>query len=352
MAEFSAVWRALASLLCSDSTEAEVPLARGFTVTAHRIGLFAFLNLYAEQLLERLYADEMAPVRPLVDKLYDTRLTLYGGDSLRHHFLEHSRNCVTKQMPLEEARRVIHSTPRYHLVSQLLRLLFQPRQPIAAPSTRYALAVHARRGDKLFAKGRERIALPSADLLARTAIRLLGTIRRPAVLIASDDGPFASEFARILRRGAPGVRVEVQATNLSSHHQCDASCIPPLQALVVSFSRAGRLLVSLRSNMGGYLLASWSGLNGRSTPPPFVDLDGRVKDDALGDRYFCSLRWGSRAGLCAPGERFDRMASCTAQASPKVVECCANATAARVLACRACPRTPPVCSARIYDRDA
>ena len=239
----------------------------------------------------------------------------------------------------------------YHLVSQLLRL-FQPRQPIAAPSTRYALAVHARRGDKLFAKGRERIALPSADLLARTAIRLLGTIRRPAVLIASDDGPFASEFAQRLRRGAPGVRVEVQATNLSSHHQCDASCIPPLQALVVSFSRAGRLLVSLRSNMGGYLLASWSGLNGRSTPPPFVDLDGRVKDDALGDRYFCSLRWGSRAGLCAPGERFDRMASCTAQASPKVVECCANATAARVLQCRACPRTPPVCSARIYDRDA
>ena len=42
---------------------------------------------------------------------------------------------------------------------------------------RYAVAIHARRGDKLFAKGRERIALPSTDQLARLALGLVLTRR-------------------------------------------------------------------------------------------------------------------------------------------------------------------------------
>ena len=189
------------------------------------------------------------------------------------------------------------------------------------------------------------------------------------MLIASDDGAYARDVAHRLRQTAgPHARVDVIVGNRS---ECAAGagggsggCVWTLLRLVLEFGRAAALVVSLRSNMGGFLF-SWRGGEPSAAPlgalggargapplvPPFVDVDGVLRPTHLanGSKYFCSLRWGSRAGLCHASEAFSREESCPpphgSRFAREVGLCCTNATPS--LRCRACPRAPPVCSIHI-----
>ena len=76
-----------------------------------------------------------------------------------------------------------------------------------------------------------------------------------------------------------------------------------------------RLLVSSRSNLGGWLVSAWGGANhdgagrGGGAVPPVFDMEEanltRITAARLAPpdgRYFCDLAWGSRKGLCRSNE--------------------------------------------------
>ena len=167
------------------------------------------------------------------------------------------------------------------------------------------------------------------------------------VLIASDDAPFAGSVARRLRMARPRAEIRLR-TNSSAAEARTAASVPQLLGLVQSFAQASALVLSLRSNMGGFLFSSWAW--SAATPlPPYIDVDARVfsRDLEFGSRYFCSLKWGSRAGLCTTMETFSWNATCEPrelERSRHVATCCSTSIEAARLGCRACPRAPPVCS--------
>lgn len=69
--------------------------------------------------------------------------------------------------------------------------------------------------------------------------------------------------------------------------------------MVEQFGRAKRLMLSSKSNLGGFLLSWWFAANA-DAPASFVDLDHAVTEQALtrSHKYFCDLPWGSRRGMC------------------------------------------------------
>ena len=92
---------------------------------------------------------------------------------------------------------------------------------------------------------------------------------------------------------------------------CGARCVVNLLGMLGPFGRADRLMLSSKSNLGGYLLSWWAAANrpghaadslGRAVPDAFFDLDRVLRKEALPRRYFCELPWGSRRGLCASGQ--------------------------------------------------
>ena len=346
----------------------------------YRFGLFSQLNFLTQQLMEHLYrGDGLAGA---VAALYRSKTLLYGGEPLGKHFGPAFTCPPCSHRGHQWTAHTVQAAPRYHLVSRLTRLLLQPRPSLQTAEgggyRRDAVALHVRRGDKVGAKGRERIALPTRDQLARVALALIRnsserSMAHASVFIASDDHQFALALAQRLRHSWPALRVDVEPAPRSTTHQaCSSACVAPLLQTIERFVHASALVVSLRSNMGGFILSSWSAANADGVPP-FVDVDGRVRPKhlAAGARYFCALNWGSRAGLCQAGERFSYEAACAAPRQTSmahsvlvparlsaVQECCDAAAAqpwqnasARVaaLGCRACMRDPPVCSNRLGD---
>ena len=379
------------------------------TVATHHgfAGFFSQLNTVAQSLLDQLLLSEDAAPTSL-NVIYDAQISGYGGGPLSQ-FFEPAFSCE----PLEPrvAAQPLKSFPRYFLVSHLLRLIFKPRNSMARgrPQREHVeVAIHARRTDKLVARGAERIAIPNEEQLVALAVgcirdlrakrhaehshasallpptmpRLASTPVAPAVahtrlppsltamlnrsirvLVASDDAAFAISLAARLRalRGLGQEPIEVsiessgshagggvnwggggggEATAISmmnhtsaatspptarEHASCDASCVPPLLATLEGFARAASLVLSTGSNMGSFLLASWPAHNGDQIPI-FVDTDQRVApadlggitsgkpasdehtnaatSTRLGERFFCQLELGSRAGLCDSTERW------------------------------------------------
>ncbi len=350
------VRHALLSILCSG----QPTLDRGY-VGWGTPGFFSMLNSAADELLRRVYRGE----RPFssADYYASTRLIGYGNAT----FASFARpwECATfaARMNVSDAIALLIAASRYVVASHLLHLVYRPwALQGSAASTRYALAIHLRRGDKL-TEGRnsERISIWTEHQVVEAAIpQLRGPRRhskqehnpldsitadgeahgdgptgderrsdeRPLVLLASDDNAFASRVERLLL--AQGVRVE-RPPNDHDHGtaapsdacddscipnirllrtqalktarpplacRCDDSCIPPLLALVDGFARADALMLSTKSNMGSYLLSWWAAANA-DRPPPLLDTDGKAKQGQLQrGRYFCSLAWGSRHGMC------------------------------------------------------
>ncbi|KAL1506941.1 hypothetical protein AB1Y20_007805 [Prymnesium parvum] len=224
--------------------------------------------------------------------------------------------------------------PRLLAVSHLLHLLYQPRKPVAPPvvpagarSGAYAfdLAIHVRRGDKMQEHRQwERLAFWNQSAIVMTAASQLRLAagdeppvrhRAPRVLLASDDNAFASRLEMELASQLGAKVTWLQAAHLKSLPEsqagaaaahwssdpCDERCVPPLLELVDGFSRAARLMVNTRSNVGTFLLTWWPAAN-RGRMPYFVDMDGSVAPGSLTpNRVWCDLPYGSRHGLCEGG---------------------------------------------------
>lgn len=300
-----------------------------------RPGFFSQLNAIAEGVLVRLYRGE----RPRSAQAFYRRTALigYGNATLVEHFRPY--HChdgdaadAAAVRPAEHMAALL-AAPRQSVATTLLHLLFQPRVPSSlgrgaaaavdgsCPAGRYAIAAHARRGDKLSeARRSEAIALPSEDALVAQVLALLksqqptppgggGSGPTPSsVLLASDDNAYAAAVAAKLERAA-ALRVVVPGNEhdhgtAAPFDACDAACIGPLQALMASFGCADALMLSSRSNMGSFLLSWWPGAQptthrAAAAELQFVDLDAKVKPRQLSrGRYFCSLMWGSRRGMC------------------------------------------------------
>ena len=340
--ERSSVEVALTSVLCSGGSG-----GAGFTslppviVRDGVVGLFSQLNQLAQELLARAYRGE-GP-HSLFDLYQNTRLVGYGGQTLATHF-DTSLICPAPSgnaqgeacgQKMTDAAATLRRAPRYEVTGALLRLAFRPRRPatlVAEATTRFDLAVHVRRGDRLLqARPVERIeaweerallkqmlmmlGLPSESSAAATSATRdgEGTKRgkRPIVLVASDDNAYLHQLAT-LARGAglrvvllPNTHEAFDAVNHSveSAKVCNSECVPPLLGMLAPFARAERLILSSKSNLGGYLLSWWAAANkGRTAPLAFHDLDHALRTEALPRRYFCELPWGTRRGLCSSGQ--------------------------------------------------
>ena len=274
-------------------------------------GLFSMLNSVADELLIHVYRGE----RPRDVRAYyaGTRLLGYGQVSLGEYFVPWSCDGVSPPSSDVDASTVptLLQAPRYVVASRLLHVLFKPRaDPTAmAASSRFAVAIHLRRGDKLReARNAERIQLWNDSQIVPAVTRyvpdrLTKDGSRPAVLLASDDNAFATEMDARLRAKLPFLQV-VRPTNdhdagtKSPFFSCTAACIPPLQRLAEDFGRADVLMLSTKSNMGSFMLTWWGAANGDAIPT-FVDMDQKtVRGQLVRGRHFCALSWGSRRGMC------------------------------------------------------
>lgn len=295
-------------------------------------GLFSMLNSLADELLVHVYRGERP--RDVAQYYAGTKLLGYGNVSLATHFAPWSCSAASPigEDPHAWAVPLLLAAPRYAVASRLVHIMYRRADGVvttrARDGARYALAVHIRRGDKLTeARNAERIQIWTEEQIVAAAAPLvaasLGTAvaskgagevaqvkaavdtaagRRPAILVASDDNAFATRVESRLR-AALGVIVE-RPPNEHDHgtaapfDACDASCIPPLQSLAASFSRASALMLSTKSNMGSFMLTYWGAANG-DVGPPLVDMDGKVHKGQLArGKHFCALNWGSRHGMC------------------------------------------------------
>lgn len=298
--------------------------------STHTAGYFSQLHVYLTQIVERVFRTEGAGCSssgcaPRVS------LRSYGDQPLSHYVrpsftcpAAHNPACGRHARSLEWASRAVHAS-RYLTVSHAANLFFRPSaaRPWPWRADRFDLAIHARRGDKLAVTGgAEQIGLPGEAVLARQAVAVLACVRAarsnrtrpsqpPVVLVASDDAAFAAGLKTALGRldvsaelgGAHGASRQLPSGQGQGSTQCDESCVWPLQDLVEGFSRASALVLSLGSNVGGFMLTAWGARNGDAVPL-FVDVDGRVRREDLGDRgarYFCRLEFGARSGLCEAG---------------------------------------------------
>ena len=370
--------------------------ATNMTITTHGgfAGFFSQLNTLAQSLLDQLLASDDAGLGSTLYEIYDAPIFGYGGGTLSQ-FFEPAFSCSAPPLAAQPPLRVF---PRYLLVSHLLHLVFKPRRLMTRKSQQQQhveVAVHARRTDKLVARGAERIAIPNEEQLVALVMEcirdlraqklaersaLLASLPAPVapgvaysrlspslatmlnrsvrVLIASDDSAFANSLAaslRAARYGQEPIEVSIEPARAATssatptdgppptareHASCDASCVPPLLATLEAFARAASLVLSTGSNMGAFLLASWPAHNGDRVPF-FVDTDQRVTPADLGgvasskpasqhadvaasssraseqqqeqrgvwnrpgERFFCRLELGSRAGLCNGTERWN-----------------------------------------------
>lgn len=303
------VTKALLQVLCHGSPAYDVGYVGWGTP-----GLFSMLNSVADELLWHVYRGE----RPRdVRAFYDgTRLLGYGRVAISNNFAPWS--CMGVPLPdhgdvMAWAVPTLLQESRYVVASRVLHVLYQPRTAIiAAPSTRYAVAVHLRRGDKLAERrNAERIQLWNDSQVVPAVARLVreraqlggGAASRPTILLASDDNGFATHVAASLRDQIPGVDVvrplnEHDAGTKAPFFSCPASCIAPLQQLAAGFARADALMLSSKSNMGSFMLTHWGAANGDAIPT-FIDMDAKTtRGQLLRRRHFCGLSWGSRHGMC------------------------------------------------------
>ena len=281
-------------------------------------GLFSMLNSAADELLMHVYRGE----RPRdVRQFYEgTRVLGYGQAALAAYFAPWSCDGVA---PPDDGDVTTWAVPtllkksRYVVASRLLHQLYRPRADVlgAQPaSSRYAVAVHLRRGDKLLEQRHaERIQIWNDSLLVPAVARLIregdknggaaAASGRPVVLLASDDNSFAMEMEASLRRQLPHIDV-VRPTNehdagpRAPFFTCTAACIPPLQRLAADFASSRAMMISSKSNMGSFMLSYWGAAN-HDAVPTFIDMDGKVqRGQLLRGRHFCALSWGSRRGMC------------------------------------------------------
>ena len=313
----SPVRDALLQVLCSANTTFEVTELPG-----RGAGLFAQLNYIAQQVTFHTLKGQ----RPAYDVHGSTRLKRYGNDLLSTHFLPipctHVKRHTDVKYTMEEALAMLRSAPRYLVVSHICGLLYRPRatddtalQPLARHFGSIDLAIHVRRGDKLYEPRKlERIKMWDVPaILDEVAkhVRPNGT-----VLIASDDDAFTREVNEQLSRlGYVSLRLGNDHQRFDKHNKsieaalvCDATCVAPLLALKQAFARARMLMVSTRSNVGSHLLSCWGAANADAAPR-FVDLDGdssNISALMINGKYFCDLAYGSRCGMCNTSEAMQR----------------------------------------------
>eukprot|EP00966_Prymnesium_polylepis_P100980 2338369-Prymnesium_polylepis.1 len=224
---------------------------------------------------------------------------------------------------IDDASSTVRQTPRYFVAAALLRLLFMPVSTATLSSISTArsppdesldlpfdVAVHVRRGDRIWVeRSVEKIEIWSEGAIASEVAKMVDT-PSGRVLLASDDNAYAMRLAATL--GSAGFRVVtirndaeafVAGTNRSveAAKVCGEECVPPLLATMGAFARAPRLLLSSKSNFGGYLISWWGAIN-KGKIPTITDLDRVLKPGMLPVRYFCELPWGSRHGFCSGGQ--------------------------------------------------
>lgn len=302
-------------------------------------GFFAMLNVILDRVLSDIYRGR----GPKSVKNFYHKDCLGGYGSMRHG-VPLSRYFVPipppKNLSVPGAPRVgmqeitsaaayLRTLPRYVVTSRLARLLFNASRTRNAEVLKPDVAIHIRRGDKLLQPAmsayERSIGYWNESQIASAALRQLselstsfgdGTHDRSFnnhVLISSDDRKFAVRVVELLQQRNVSTelltetRVKSPSTiALPSVSECTAACVPPLLELVNRFSQASALLVSTKSNMGGFLLTSYSALNNDKPPRAVVDMDGALHhswkwsaSDALLPRsYFCALAWGPRYGFC------------------------------------------------------
>lgn len=350
---------ALIRVLCSENHGGYAALPPPITRDGV-VGLFSQLNQLAHELLVRAYRGE-GP-QSIHGLHRTTKLVGYGGGPLAEHFslgfacpapgseaatiiqgadsTTGAASGTTCTLPSHaDAVAALRRTPRFLAVGALLRLVFTPRHAEAA-SGNFDLAAHIRRGDRIEGWQRtvEKIEVwPPAKLLAQIQTLLgsapkaspvaaaappaaatpAGTIATaarnpPRVLLASDDNAYLRQLATLGRAaGISMVLLEnpdaqhdgVTNRSLEAAKVCGASCVANALGILTPFARAERLILSSKSNLGGYLLSWWGAANaGQPAPGALFDLDHALRKEALPRRYFCDLPWGSRRGLCAPGQ--------------------------------------------------
>lgn len=314
----------------------------------HSAGLFSQLNFVAQVVLESLLRGERpASVEVLFSR---TRLLGYGDGPLGMYFERYA--CppaaqLTLHRSVESALLSLRDSDRYHLTSHLMHTLYRPLMPPRSqppsPGT-YDVAVHVRRGDKLLEKVREeqthvwgerelathvrhfagapraKRTAAEAGAMAGGRMDAVGVTRAHAelkpppkkILVASDDNGFAFGLSTRLRRMGYAV------SRISNEHEsvdaagrsggtdwkrCGPECVPPLLELAWQFAAAKFMMVGSRSNLGTFLLSWWAAPNGDARAN-FADLDNRVWAPQMyrNGKYFCSLHWGSRRGICRSNE--------------------------------------------------
>jgi hypothetical protein len=290
------------------------------------------VNFLAQQVYDRMLKGE----RPSPTFFSQTTIRGYGDEALARYFHpipcgrgrvgpdeSFSRKLATMVTTgtVDEALSTIRSASRYLVMSQVLRALYRPRgirevETLIPFQFRLRgsidLAVHVRRGDRLTVERQaERIKAWEVDELVQLVRTNLGH-SNGTILVASDDNHFCGEVVGKLREyGHTALtmandkeRLDDQNRSLEAAAVCDASCIPPLIALIEAYKHASTLLLSTRSNIGSHLLASWAAANADAVPK-LVDLDAGLKSSIRagpGGRFFCDLAWGSRRGMCKVSE--------------------------------------------------
>ena len=266
------VRKGLVTILCSGTG---APGYSGLLTNPSTAGLFSQLNYLTQQVLEHTLAGR-GPQS--LDAIYATRLTGYGNAPLSEHFAPGFACPTARPAAPERAVRALREAPRYQVVTTLLHLLLRPRAPPSSTEEqrRYDLAVHVRRGDRITSSKRiERMAVWDEARLVGTMRSMLGAAPSPSVLLASDDNAFAAALARRLEVEHGAVRVTRLANDAETFSNdprrnvsveaalvCGGGCVAPLLALLRGFTRARQLLLSSRSNLGGFVLSSWGGANG------------------------------------------------------------------------------------------
>ena len=305
-------------------------------------GLFSQLNVFADEMITRVYRGQ-GPSEGVGALLARTRLVGYGGGALSEHFVPDVQCSASgrgaRELAAGQSRRkvcelgvqaavdTLKASCRYTVVSALLRLVMRPKvapPPTGAMTRQYDLAVHIRRGDRLWVeRAVEKLSAWSAEAMLERMRAQLGrdaSGSAPAngsagkgkrVLLASDDNAYLAKLAALCREAGMAVDIvenraeQFDASNRSieAAKVCDGTCVTALLEMVTRFGRADGLMVSSKSNLGGFLISAWGALNpnparGMAIVPGLVDLDGALRREAMPRRYFCELPWGSRHGLC------------------------------------------------------
>lgn len=283
-------------------------------------------NHFAHELLTRLYAGN-GPSD--LERMYsETRLIGYGGGALGDHFApwlicpmgndqqQQAAMCgLCCNVSVASAIDVLKRSPRFAVVSTLLQLVFRlKRQNESGSSPRFDLAVHVRRGDRLWVeRSVEKITVWSERAILQQMQQLLlqtspdaapssssGATARPKVLLASDDNAYLTRLrdavqvagmdAEVVWNGKEAFDENNANRSLEAAKVCSAACVPELLATLPRFANAQRLMVSSKSNFGGFLLSSWGAAN-EGRVPLFFDLDNVLRREAMPRRYFCDLPW-------------------------------------------------------------